>query len=83
VAGATVISGILPPPNTAITSTATCPAGVVLLGGGFTVGGGLLALTAAATESRPLNTSTWTATARNYATGATTFSIQAYAVCSA
>jgi hypothetical protein len=83
VAGATVTSPVAPPPNTAITSTATCPAGEVLLGGGFTVGGDLLTLMATATESRPLDTSTWTATARNYATGLTSFSIQAYAVCSA
>jgi len=83
VTGATVTSGVLPPPNTAVTSTATCPAGSVLLGGGFTVGGDALTLMATVTESRPLNTSTWTATARNYATAATSFSIQAYAVCSA
>jgi hypothetical protein len=78
-----VTSPVAPPLNTAITSTATCPVGEVLLGGGFTLGGGLLTLTVTATESRPLDTSTWTATARNYATGLTSFSIQAYAVCSA
>jgi hypothetical protein len=66
-----------------VTSTATCPAGKVLLGGGYTLGGGLLTLTVTTTDNRPLNTTTWTVTATNYATGLTSFTVQAYAVCSA
>jgi hypothetical protein len=66
-----------------VTATAACPAGETLLGGGFTLGGALLALSVTVTESRPLDTTTWTVTARNYATSAESFTVQAYVVCSA
>jgi len=65
------------------TSTATCPAGTLLLGGGFTLSSESLQLFTTATESRPASTTTWTATATNYATGAGTFGVHSYAVCTA
>jgi hypothetical protein len=40
-------------------------------------------LTATPTDSHPASTTTWTASATNYATGAVSFTVQAYAVCSA
>jgi hypothetical protein len=83
VAGSVVSSGIAPPVGTTITSTASCPAGKVLLGGGFSLGGALLAVTATPTDSHPTSTTTWSASATNYATAAVSFTIQAYAVCSA
>jgi hypothetical protein len=78
-----VTSPANPALNTSATATVSCPAGTVLLGGGFTLSGSLSQLTAVVTESRPADTTTWTATARNYAIGIGSFGIQAYAVCSA
>lgn len=69
--------------NTSATATASCPAATVLLGGGFTLSGSVSQLTVVVTESRPADTTTWTAIARNYAIGVGSFGIQAYAVCSA
>jgi hypothetical protein len=66
-----------------VTSTATCPVGTIILGGGFTLSGGLLALAVTAIDNHPSSTTTWTATATNYATAGVSFSVQAYAVCSA
>jgi hypothetical protein len=68
--------------NTPITSTAACPAGKTLFGGGFTLSGSLITLSATVTDNRPVDTTTWTVTARNYVAGLGTFSIQAYVVCS-
>jgi hypothetical protein len=62
---------------------ATCPAGTLVLGGGFTLGGALLQVTAVPTDNQPAGTTAWTATARNYATGAVDFTVQAFAVCTA
>ena len=69
--------------NTSVTSTASCPVGTVLLGGGFTLSGSVSQMTVTVVESRPADTTTWTATARNFAVGVGSFGIQAYAVCSA
>jgi len=82
VLGSTVTSTEAPLANTAITSTASCPAGTTLFGGGFTLGGSLVSLSATVTDNRPVDTITWTVTARNYLTGVGTFSVQAYVVCS-
>jgi len=68
--------------NTSVTATASCPAGTVLLGGGFTLSGSISQMTVTTFESRPADTTTWTASARNYAVGVGSFGIQAYAVCS-
>jgi hypothetical protein len=60
--------------------------GKVLLGGGYTITGSLVTLNVTATDNRPQDTTTWTVTARNYATaaiGTLSFSVQAFAVCSA
>ena len=69
--------------NTSVTSTASCPAGTVLLGGGFTLSGSVSQLTVTVLESRPADTTTWTATATNYLFGVGSFGIRAHAVCSA
>jgi hypothetical protein len=69
--------------GTAISSTATCPAGKLVLGGGYVLSGGLLALTVIPTESRATSTTTWRATAANHTLALTTFTVQAYAVCTA
>jgi hypothetical protein len=82
VEGPTTSSSPAPLVNTEITSTASCPAGETLFGGGYTLSGSLLNLNAVVTESRPVGTTTWTATARNYATGVGSFSVKAYVVCS-
>jgi hypothetical protein len=55
----------------------------VLLGGGYTLTSTLLALLATPTDSHPSSTTTWTATATNYASGVGSFTITAYAVCTA
>jgi len=77
-----VSSPAAPLANTAITSTASCPAGKTLFGGGFTLSGSLVNLSAAVTDNRAVDTTTWTVTARNYLTGLGSFSVQAHVVCS-
>jgi hypothetical protein len=79
---------LAPAINTAVTSTASCPAGTLLLGGGYTVTGNtalsLATLIVTTTDNRPLNTTTWTVTARNYATEVLlSYTVQAFAVCTA
>jgi len=85
--GTLVTSGMNPAAGTTFTSSATCPAGKILLGGG-----GRVTQSDAATqeakialvESYPSTSTTWTAVgvANANITSNTTVTVQAFAVCS-
>ena len=85
VTGAATTSSSAPVLSTTITSTATCPAGTNLLGGGYRLTSSTVSLLATPIESRPSDTTSWEATATNYASGigGSTFTIQTFALCTA
>jgi hypothetical protein len=85
VTGPATTSSSAPALTTMITSIATCPTGTNLLGGGYTVTSSTVSLLATPTESRPIGTTSWEATATNYAAGVggSTFTIQTFALCTA
>jgi hypothetical protein len=72
--------------NTALTATATCPAGKVVLGGGAFVSNNVspaAPLRTVLTGSRPTSTTVWQATAvvTTALTGGAIATLTAYAVC--
>ncbi|HET7454708.1 MAG TPA: hypothetical protein VFJ76_04235 [Solirubrobacterales bacterium] len=77
-----------PVAGTQVSSTATCPAGKTLLGGGArvsTAGSGTPANAALLTETYPSASNTWKATATVGTTlsGSQKIGVEAYAICSA
>jgi hypothetical protein len=74
---ASIVNG---PPNTKVTSTATCDPGQVLLGGGFEVSGDLAKAIVTASMPSTEIANTWTATVVAISQNANV-SITAYAIC--
>ena len=77
-------SGSNPNIGTNVTSTASCPAGKILLGGGGRITATGQRERTALMESYPSNATTWTAVGSviSNMTGGNTFSVTAYVVCS-